>query len=129
MFCKPAALRALSSLHQLSVSLIPMPSLAALAHLPVLDSLVLRQAQPVSSGQCLALARCKHLRGLTVSSLAWPDVAHLAPLTGLTELSLQVCMFGGSQQPPTHILITTVPKVPSSTACSGVLTCVCVGML
>lgn len=90
MFCQPAALRALSSLQTLSVSLIPMPSLAALAQLPQLDSLVLRQAQPVSSNQCLALARCQHLRDLALSSVQWGDISYLAPLTGLTTLSVQV---------------------------------------
>lgn len=92
VFCQPAALRALSSLQTLSVSLIPMHSLAALAQLRQLDSLVLRQAQPVSSSQCLALARCSHLRDLSISSVQWGDIAYLAPLTGLTTLSVQVGM-------------------------------------
>jgi hypothetical protein len=90
VFCKPAALRALSALQTLSVSLIPMASLAALASLAQLDSLVLRQAQPVSSAQCLALAACRHLADLTLSSVQWADMSHLAPLTQLTRLSVQV---------------------------------------
>lgn len=90
VFCKPAALCALSSLQALSVSFIPMPSVAALSHLPQLGSLVLRQAQPVSSSQCLALARCRRLRDLSLSSVLWADMPNLAPLTGLTKLAVQV---------------------------------------
>jgi hypothetical protein len=90
VFCKPTALRALGSLQALSVSFIPMPSLAALSHLPQLDSLVLRQAQPVSSSQCLALARCRHLQDLSLSSMLLADMPSLAPLTGLTKLAVQV---------------------------------------
>lgn len=95
VFCKPAALCALSSLRTLAVSFIPMPSLAALAQLPQLHSCVLKQAQPVSSSQCLALARCRHVQELSLSSVQWADVPALAPLTGLTKLAVQVCVVFG----------------------------------
>jgi hypothetical protein len=97
VFCKPAALCALSSLQTLAVSFIPMPSLAALAQLPKLHSCVLKQAQPVSSSQCLALSRCRHVQELSLSSVQWADVPALAPLTGLTQLSLQVCVVCSEQ--------------------------------
>jgi hypothetical protein len=90
VFCKPAALAALSSLRSLAVSLIPMPSLAALSRLPHLTSLALQQAQPLGSGQCSSLARCMGLRDLSLCRLQWADLPQLAALTRLTALAVQV---------------------------------------
>jgi hypothetical protein len=82
-------LAALSNLQQLSVSLVPMPSLVGLQQLPNLHSLVLSQVQPLTSYQCSTLARCQQLRNISLSSLQWSDIAELALLTG--EGSFVVC--------------------------------------
>lgn len=89
-FCSPGALAALSALRALTISLVPVPSLAGLAALPALRELELAQAQPLSAAQAAALARCRSLAVLSVSSLAWPDIPELAALSCLSALSLTV---------------------------------------
>jgi hypothetical protein len=97
VFCRPTALRALSNLSSLTVSLVPMPSLPALDGLPQLKNFVLQQAQPLSSSQCNALARCQWLQRLSLICVQWGDLAHLAPLTSLTSLAVQVRRRGGRE--------------------------------
>lgn len=98
VFCRPSALAALTGLQRLAVSLIPMPSLAALNKLPFLHSLVLQQAQPLARSQCSSLARCQGLSSLSLSSVQWADLVQLAPLTSLSALSVQVRKGGVMQE-------------------------------
>jgi hypothetical protein len=90
VFCGPKALARFTSLHSMSVGLVPVPCLTTLSQLPQLRQLSLQQSQPVSGPQCISLASCQQLPSLALSSVQWADVPKLAPLTGLRSLSVQI---------------------------------------